>query len=363
MSAERIAITGVGCVSPVGLSAEATCAALRAGIPRMLEFEGWDDPGPAPPEMVAGRVPLEHLTGTAAEKWPGHERWNLKLPKPHLLIAPDESRLEDLARPAAAEAWAQAGAPQGRVGLYLGLDDADSGTALGRALAQTLGVSFAVSRGDKLGRAAGLAALHRAARHLAEDRVDVALVGAVDSKLRREPLARGLEAGVLRSPANPAGAIPGEAAAFLVLRRGASRACGWLLGSALAEEPTANTEEASRGEGLTRAVREARAAAGGFANRPLVICDLAGERYRTLEWGLVNVRALGDVEPAPGGPASVDLWQAAECTGDTGAASGGVGLVWALTAMRRGYARADRALVWGSSDGPLRAAAVVAMEG
>jgi hypothetical protein len=30
--------------------------------------------------------------------------------------------------------------------------------------------------------------------------------------------------------------------------------------------------------------------------------------------------------------------------------------------MRKGYARADRALVWGASDGPLRAAAVLARE-
>jgi len=98
MSTRAIGITGLGAVTPGGLSAATTCSALRAGLPRMIEFEGWDDDGPAPdPEMIAGRVPLEWLDGNPLEEWPGHERWNLKPPRPHLLIEPGEERLATLA--------------------------------------------------------------------------------------------------------------------------------------------------------------------------------------------------------------------------------------------------------------------------
>lgn len=365
MSAQDLQITGIGAVTPVGLSAEATCAALRAGLPRMIAFEGWDDDGPAPdPDLIAGRVALEWLRGTAVAEWPGHERWNLKLPQPQLLIEPADERLAALAAPAAEEALAQAGRPAGRVGLYLGLDDADSGKALAASLADSLGLSFEVVRGDRSGRAAGLAALHRAARHLREDRVDVALVGAVDSRLRRKALAAMKEEGRLRGPKNPAGVIPGEAAAFVVLQpEGAGRALATLDGTGVAEEATAGTDEGNRAEGLSLALRKAREAAPKLESRPLVVCDLNGERYRTLEWGLVNVRVMGDVRSIPGGPASSDLWHPADCIGDTGAASGGVCLVWAVTAMRKRYARANRALVWGASDGPLRAAAILTREG
>lgn len=368
MSAAPLAITGLGCVTPVGLSVEATCTALRAGITRMLEFEGWDDDGELPdPPFPAGRVPLERFDPAPDEAWPGHERWNLRLPRPRLLVAPDARRLVELAVPAAEEAWAwcgRAGRAESGVGCYLGLAEEDDGAPVAEALAAALGVRFAVTREDRLGRAAGLAALHRAARHLREGRVAVALVGAVDSRLRRTAIEAMAEAGTLRSDENPVGVIPGEAAAFLVLEPpGAGRRTRQrLAGSAVAEEPTAGTGEPCRGDGLSRAIRRALAEAGTPEHRPLVVNDLNGERYRTLEWGLANVRALGSLAPPPGAPPDVDMWHPADCIGDSGAASGGVDAIWALHALRAGYAHAERALVWGASDGPLRAAAMLARE-
>jgi len=331
VSGTAVDLTGLGAVTPVGLSAPATCAALRAGVPRMLTFEGWTDDGPDPnPEFVAGRVPMERLLGLVEEKWPGHERWNLTLPRPHVLIEPDATRLLTLAPPAAEEAWDAAGRPAGRAGIYLGLDENDSATAVADAVGDRLNKTFELVRGDKLGRAAGLASLHRAARHLAEGRVDVALVGAVDSRMRRASIARQIDRGTLHHDKNPAGVIPGEAAAFVVLQ-----------------------------PGLTLALRKARERARRLEAWPRIVCDLNGDRYRALEWSLVVVRALGDL---PEGPASGPEWLPAEWIGDTGAASGLVGVIWAVTAMRKGYARASQALVWGASDGPLRAAAILSTE-
>jgi 3-oxoacyl-[acyl-carrier-protein] synthase-1 len=327
----------------------------------MLAFEGWVDAGPPPSvDVMAGRVPLEWLAGGPAAEWPGHERWNLKPPKPHLQIAPGPERLVELAAPAAAEAWAEARSPRGRIGLYLGLAEDDEATPIADALAETLGASFELVRRDRLGRAAALAAVHRAARHLRDGRIDVALCGAVDSRLRRAPLEGAAAAGTLRVDDSAIGVIPGEAAAFAVLGpAGEGDALAVVLGSGVAEEKTAGTDEPNQGVGLTEALRKARAGVRGLEARPLIVCDLNGERYRTLEWGLASVRALGDLHAEPGGPASGDLWHPADCIGDPGAASGALSLVWAVTALRKGYARSHRALLWGASDGPLRAALVL----
>lgn len=361
MTGVPVDITGLGAVTPVGLSVLATCAALRAGVPRMLAFEGWTDDGPDPnPEFVAGRVPMERLLGLIEENWPGHERWNMTLPRPHVLIEPDAKRLLTLAAPAAEEAWDEAGRPPGRAGIYLGLDEHDSSTAVADAVGDRLHKTFDLVRGDKLGRAAGLAALHRAARHLADGRVDVALVGGVDSLLRRDSIARQVERGVLHHDKNPAGVIPGEAAAFVVLQpAGMARPLARLAGSAVAEEPTAGTDSPNQGQGLTLALRKARERAPKLQAWPRIVCDLNGDRYRALEWSLAVVRALGDL---PEGPASGPEWLPAEWIGDAGAASGLVGVAWAVAAMRKGYAQAAQALVWGASDGPLRAAAILSAE-
>jgi 3-oxoacyl-[acyl-carrier-protein] synthase-1 len=182
--------------------------------------------------------------------------------------------------------------------------------------------------------------------------------------VRPEALERRREAGILKSDDHPQGILPGEGAAFVVLEREAPpgvRARGRVHGTGVAEEPTVDTDAPNAGVGLTRALRAARAAAGGadFATFPRVVCDLNGDRYRAMEWAYVLVRALSDLkDPAPG-PGQTERWHPAECTGDMGAASGVVNLVWAQTAMARGYAGSDRALVWGASDGPLRAAAVL----
>lgn len=363
MSASRFGITGFGAVTPVGLSAPATCAALRAAIPRMVEFEGWADAGEAPPEgMVAGRVPTERLHGVPQEDWPGHERWKLPPPVPDQLIAPGDERLLELALPAAEEALARAGRPAGRMGLYLGLDDADHSGPLAESLARGLGATFDVVRGDRLGRAAGLAALHRGLRHLREDRVDVALVGGVDSLLRRVRLAELDAAGGLKIGGAAAGIIPGEAAAFLVIEPGAGSPIAHVLGTAVTSEPTAGTDEPNQGVGLTRALRAAYAAAGGAPpDYPWVACDLNGEHYRVHEWVFAGLRAMNTQHNRPGGPRHVDVRHPADCIGDVGAASGVLNVVWASVALAEGYAGIDHAMVWGASDGPLRAVALLAL--
>lgn len=369
---ERLAITGLGMVTPVGLSVEASCAAFRAGITRFTPVFGKliDDDRGQPVPALGGRVPFEWFHGGPREdEYPGHEAWKLPIPPPsHAFVTPGPARLAELALPAANEAWRAAKladrAPRS-LGVYLGVDEAEDGRTIIDALARELRVGFAVERVDALGRAAGLAALHRAARHLREGRIEVALVGGVDSWVRAEALEQLIAAGRLRDDDHPQGTIPGEAGAFLVIERapGAGmRPLAWLAGSGVAEEPSAGTEDASEGVGLTQALRKALAAAA-LEKFPRVVCDLNGDRYRAMEWAYSLVRALPhlkqDKQREPWGPEETERWHPAEYIGDSGAASGIVNVAWAITAMRKRYAGIDDALIWGGSEGRLRAAAIV----
>ena len=370
MSAGRdIVVTGVGAVTPVGLSAPASCAALRAGVARLAEIETHYVDGElfdlAP--VVGGRVPTEWFSGGPVEwEWPGHERFDVTPPPPpEKLVAAGPERLVEIALPAAREALENAGLtpPSGVVGLFIGLDDGEDPEPLERALRPVVGPACRVFETHAAGRAAGLVALDDALRALAEDRVDTAIVGGVDSWIRAPVLRRLDESGILRSASNPQGLIPGEAAAFVVLEpidqangRGV-QVLARCLAAATADEPTVGTDDPNQGVGLTTAVREAGGAAGGFEASPLVVCDLNGDRYRASEWSMAAIRTLGTLH------GDMSLWHPADCIGDPGAASGIVSVVWAVAAFGKRYAPAERALIWGASEGPTRGAAVLAPAG
>jgi len=364
-SSGAIAITGMGVLTPVGLSAPASFAALRAGVASLGEIETHKVDGEyfdkAP--VVGGRVPTEWFSGgPVAWEWPEHERFSaVPPPAPERLVPSGPSRLIELALPAAREALSQA-APRSasdKIGLYVGLDYTDDSDLLIDTLLARLPLSVDAANGLSAGRAAGLLALEAAMEDLRTDTVQIAIVGCVDSQIRAESLQRLEARGTLRSGLNPQGAIPGEAASFLVIespavaRRRRSRPLAWLLACASSKEPTAGTESPNQGMGLTEALRRAREKAGLDA-RPLVICDLNGDRYRAIEWAIAGVRALGNLH------GDSDTWHPADCIGDSGAGSGLLNVAWGATALQKQYARAERILVWGASEGKSRAAAVLA---
>lgn len=356
-----LVVTGTGAVTPVGLSAPASFAALRAGIARLVGFEDFEVAGgdvPSKP-VAAGRVPVEWFAGgPVEEEWPGHERFGAPIPlPPHVHVPAGPGRLAFLAAHAAREACAEAKLAAGpALGLYLGTDEADDATALADGLHAALPGKPELVRTYRNGRASGLLALAHAARHVSEGRVQAAVVGGVDSLLRPDVLRRLEDAGRLKSAASRDGFLPGEAAAFLVLeredvaRRHGAAPLARLAAAAAASEPTAGTTDPCQGQGLTAAVRTVLEEAGR-RDGCLVVCDLNGERLRALEWALVNARLSHTVK------GFVDLWHPADCIGDSGAASGPLGAAWAVTALRKGYATKPHVLLWGASDGAARAAA------
>lgn len=362
----EIHVTALGEVTPVGLTAEASCAALRAGISNKQEIGNFAVDGEEFDQQpaVGGRVPLEWVDGEPEpEIWPGHERWKLKEPPPlESIIETGTDRLARLIAPAVADLLAHPGWPQqwpAKVGLYLGLDDNEDAESIATLVRDLLPGACTTVKVKLKGRAAGLGALISAATDLASGKVGTAIVGGIDSQIRPETLDRLERAGQLRSASNNHGLIPGEAAGFMLLESRAAvearsvRSLGQVLGLGAAQEPTAGTEEPSHARGLTESVKQAVNQARLKDGPPLVVCDLNGDRYRAIEWGLTDPRALRHL----GG--KVQVWHPADCIGDCGAACGLVDLIWGLEAMNKGYAHNDRALVWGASENGYRAAAVV----
>jgi len=210
-----------------------------------------------------------------------------------------------------------------------------------------------------LGHAAALEALRHAKFRLDQGQAALVVVGGVDSYFDPETLAWLRSNQQWMNEDVRSGLIPGEAAAFVALMRPGDARTSGLSGlasiraiAAARESKLIKTDDVSLGEGLTSAIAEALAPLG----RQLVddiYCDINGERYRSEEWGFVAMRLASSFRDASAYRTAVGRW------GDAGAATGALNLVLAVQAFQRLYARGDHALVWGSSERGLRAAALL----
>ena len=204
--------------------------------------------------------------------------------------------------------------------------------------------------------AAGLVAMARAVEALLKLERDLCVVAGVDSLLEPTYLHDLWAQRRLKTPDGSSGLVPGEAAAVVVLERAADAARRQVpvlarIGSlVLDREPSAlRPAEALRAEGLSRAVQGALAAVDPQTIHRIIV-DLTGERWRFLEWGLVETRCLGKL------PQQWQLWHPAEYLGDIGAASAVAGAVLATRAFARCYGGPGGILICASSTGGERGA-------
>lgn len=338
-----LAITGVGMLTPVGLSAYASLHAVRCGLSRFS------------PQPLRDRA-KGWITGARVMAW---------------LPAPGERRMAALADAAIAQALQQARWNQrptaGRLTVLLcGAEDQRPGPRLGddrTALTATLsgGPAAACTQLETLqAGAAGVAPGLRRARQLLEaDAADACLVGAADSQLDLR-ITRWLEdAGRLKCSYANDGRIPAEAAAFVLVEPlGAALARGaaplaLLAGAGLATEPLdAHGQPQRSASARTASVREALAASPlAPTDIGMVWSDLNGESARGLEWGLASVRlGLADSET---------LLHPADCWGDLGAATGCALLAVGAMAQASGWAARRPLLLTVGSDGAARAGCVL----
>lgn len=340
----NIAVLAAGGRTPLGFDLPASAAAVRAGIsgigdhPYMIDRYGL-------PMKVTRDIGLD-------------------------IAATGPDRAIPLAVSAATEALRGLAPRSARIDLLLSTGEARPGQSPGfpdavlNALTDELGARFEVTGGVIAGgHAGGLTALHHAARALAENRAELCLVGGVDSYLQPETLEWLDAREQLHSEGNIYGFCPGEGAGFCLLARTGTAARLGLRprlmcrATAIGTEPNPiQTETVCLGEGLGGVLAELRDTRPEGA-RPVdaITCDMNGERYRANEYGFAVLKSSGLCRDA------ADVLTPADCWGDLGTATGPLAIGLAVEAQLRGHAKGPTTLVWASSEGGARAAALLAV--
>lgn len=321
-------VLGVGLVTPVGLTAAATSAAMRAGIARIRHhaFDPLNEPA----------TPFGWLDDT-------------HLPALRTACPLDErsARLVRLSAPALAEALADATGP---TPLLLALPDRRSSTDPDdRAVLDAIAVQadrtldLSASRIFRCGRAGGLLALAEALVSLTRNPRRHVCVGGVDTHLDTLTLASLAANGRLHGESTRDGFIPGEAAAFVVLGPPRARAVRIVA--------VAQAQATALREGIALAVRTLLDAT---ALPPIrrVYAGANGESQWAREWTVAQLRCGEHIA------ADVRVDHPVEFIGDPGAALGPLLVGLAALALDRGHARAP-CLVWCGSERGERAAALI----
>ncbi|CAN7211361.1 hypothetical protein LJR161_000634 [Variovorax paradoxus] len=334
MSSPPVAILRSGLVTPVGLTAPASCAAFRARLTNPSETRFIDADGEW---IMAHQVPLE-------QPWRGLARLA------RMAATAIEEALADVPR----EQWDALPlilcvAETDRPGRMEGVDD-----ELFQRIQELLGVGFSAdSTIVAQGRVGVAVAFARARALMAGPRTARVLVAASDSLLSWPTLGRYERGDRLLTAGNTDGFMPGEAAGALLLGVPEGRA-GELLctGIGLGHEPAhIESEEPLRAEGLAQAVKAALADAGCQMHQmDLRITDLSGEQYYFKEAALALSRTLRVRKEA------FDIWHPAECIGEVGAASGIAIVSSALAACEKHYAPGPNILAHMSNDAGQRVA-------
>jgi 3-oxoacyl-[acyl-carrier-protein] synthase-1 len=336
MTTMPIAITSSGLITSVGLSAPASCAAIRAKISNAIETSYIDSAGEW---IMAHQVPLsEPLRGRT------------KLAKMAALAI--EECLADVPR----DHWRNIPlflcvAESERPGRIEGLDD-----LLLDEVQQELAAVFAEqSMVIPRGRVSTVIALARARASITDEGMSSVLIAATDSLVNWPTLRAYEEGDRLLTAENSNGFMPGEGAGALLIEPAVKQKEHLVCGGIGFADESANFESGQPlcGEGLTRAIQFALAEAGcAIQDIDFRVTDIGGEQYYFKEASLAVARLLRVHKQ------EFDLWHAAECVGEVGAVSGIVGLASASAACSKGYAPGP-ALLWHSAnDAGQRAAAV-----
>jgi 3-oxoacyl-[acyl-carrier-protein] synthase-1 len=218
-------------------------------------------------------------------------------------------------------------------------------------------IDLAASRTIPLGRAAALMAIEAGMQALEHDNAKAVIVGGVDSFLDLKLLAELEAEGRILGPRVMDGFIPGEGAAYLVLKPPGAAAAGppiLALGATSLPDPGHRYgSEPAKGEGLAKALEALRAGLG--STPPPVNTTFAGfngENFDAKMWGVARLRHTDFFAP------TMSMQHPASSIGDTGAASGAIMSSLAVTALARGD-RTGPALVWAASDRESRACALI----
>ncbi|AGC44004.1 hypothetical protein MYSTI_02688 [Myxococcus stipitatus DSM 14675] len=343
-------ILAAGMMTPVGLSAETTAAAVRAGISRIRESDiqdkrfrslraGFLAEELLPPLTSDPRLPRTGLTAR-------HRRMLRLATRALLQVIPDgEPAPLFLALP---EPMRPTEAPIGDTFL------AHLEVQLGREF------DLRQSQVFQQGRAGGMVALASACQALRGGRISTALVGGVDTYLDLRRLTGLDQEERLLVDRATEGFLPGEGAAFLLLgapgeaRRQQRAPLAHILGVGTGtEEGHRYSDLPYRGDGLSQAFRQLFASDASSTPRIRhVYGSFNGEHFWAKEWGVSYVRHGRRFAE----PLRVD--HPVEFMGDTGAALGPLMSGLAAMGLAKGYHQGP-ILVWSSSDREARGAVLL----
>lgn len=338
-------VVGFGAITAVGKSAIASAAAVRAGIagfvdhPYMLNLN--DEP------MVVASAPY---------------------------LADDlilEDRIFELALRAAREALEplEALTPSSHsIAIIGGLSElrpglpVDQGLRLAAQLKNFTYDNCHITNVEIIqkGHSAGLIAIGAGCQKIKSGDTEFCLVGGVDSYLDSEILDWLEGYKQLHTTYNAWGFVPGEAAGFCLLcsektaRRYKLPVLGRIIAISTAyEQNKIKTRTVCIGHGLSLAVGQVLHSLPSNALIDHTICDQNGEPYRADEFGFMLARySERFVNPS-------DFLAPADCWGDIGAASGPLFVLLTVVAGMKGYGKGPLTLLWTSSEGGERTAAIV----
>jgi 3-oxoacyl-[acyl-carrier-protein] synthase-1 len=344
MTPHRVGIIGTGARSPVGLDGPSTAAAVRAGIAIMARHPFMLDKNAEPMMVCADAVLPISMAGA--------------------------DRLVSLALPAAREALRPLCdlGERPKVAVFVAVSEERPGrpTDLDRAFISRFVTALA---GDcavtesacyPSGHAAGIFCLEQAMSCIASGRSHFCLVGGVESYLEPETLEWLDQTDQLHSEATTWGFCPGEGAAFCLLasepaiaRLGLAVPIDVVSAGSARELNTIATDTVCVGQGLSEAFKKTLAGLPADRRVNITICDMNGEPYRGNEYGFAVLRSPGKFAD------DADFQTPADCCGDMGAASGPLFVTLATAAAIKHYGPGPVTLLWASSYGGLRAAALL----
>jgi 3-oxoacyl-(acyl-carrier-protein) synthase len=371
---DELAVTGVGMVSALGFDVVTSCAAARANISRARELADeltWDEETAQPqgtyvhdvPLLTEGFVGLARLVrlGAAALQDLAAQVDLAQWPRLGMVLnVPSGFHFEQQFRPDPGDEPLPPAFEEQVMGELGARREAVERRLIARLAALTkIAVVPAASRvvfGDEAGL---VMALQEARRWLDQGTIDACIVGGIDSLVDPETLQALHALAIVKTPDQPVGRMPGEAAAMVlvedarkaVYRRG-TRPTAVLGGLALETEPKHRfATNAHTGKALYQSVRATLASlAPAEGAVDLVIGDLTGEEFRAREWGWARIR-LAEKQLLP---ATVE-WYPSLAFGAVGAAAGPAAICMACRGFARGYAPPGAALVWLLADAGARA--------
>jgi 3-oxoacyl-[acyl-carrier-protein] synthase I len=327
-----VAILRAGMVTPVGLTAPASCAAMRGAIDAFSEtrfmFDGaWLIGAEVPfTEGFRGREKLLQMVVPAIRECLGNLEASALRRVPLLLCLPEADR----------------------PGRLPGLDESMLPEIEGR-LQVKFGPQSAILPEGRMG---GVKAIERAGQLVAAG-APACVVAGVDTLLVGPTLDSHHRAGRLLTEDNSNGFIPGEAAAAVLVGPPEAHAHRIICrGVGYGTEPApVMSEEPLRADGLRAAILDAfRDASMTWADIDYRITDANGEQYWFKEAALAMARTMRVRK------AEVAFWHPADCIGDIGAAIVPCVLGVALAAETKCYAPGPGVLCHFSRDGSERGA-------